>query len=82
MLSPRAQQNLEHPSESTYRSVVGVNLCCAMVAMMIVAMFLNSLRKDELERFDLYYEPIETIKQGCQEHLFQNQQKLTSKIRF
>uniref|UniRef100_A0A914CL63 Uncharacterized protein n=1 Tax=Acrobeloides nanus TaxID=290746 RepID=A0A914CL63_9BILA len=49
MLSPRAQQNLEHPSESIYRSVVGVDLCCAIVAMMIVALFLNSLRKDELE---------------------------------
>lgn len=47
LLSPRAKLNLQPPSLVAYRGVVAVDLCCAVVAMMIVAFFLNALRKDE-----------------------------------
>ncbi|CAD5210982.1 unnamed protein product [Bursaphelenchus okinawaensis] len=48
LLSDRAKLNLQRPSLVAYRSVVAVYLCCAMVALMIVAFFLNALKRDEI----------------------------------
>ncbi|KHN86075.1 Putative potassium channel regulatory protein unc-93 [Toxocara canis] len=50
LLSERAAENLRRPPQSAYLAVCGVYFCCTIVALMIVLMFLNSLRKDKLTR--------------------------------
>lgn len=50
MMSRRAQENLRRPPQSAYLAVCGVYFCCAIVALLTVLLFLNSLRKDELAR--------------------------------
>ncbi|KAI6228096.1 putative potassium channel regulatory protein unc-93 [Aphelenchoides besseyi] len=47
-LSSQAQQNLERPSQLAFSSVVAVDLCCVLVAVMVVAFFLNALKRDEI----------------------------------
>ncbi|VDK38880.1 unnamed protein product [Gongylonema pulchrum] len=47
-LSDQAIENLKRPPQSAYLSVCGVYFCCTIVALMIVLLFLNSLRKDEI----------------------------------
>uniref|UniRef100_A0A915DDD1 Uncharacterized protein n=1 Tax=Ditylenchus dipsaci TaxID=166011 RepID=A0A915DDD1_9BILA len=47
-LSQRAQFNLQRPPQFAYLSVVGVHLCCVIVAMMIILFFLNALKRDEI----------------------------------
>uniref|UniRef100_A0A915AVX9 Potassium channel regulatory protein unc-93 n=1 Tax=Parascaris univalens TaxID=6257 RepID=A0A915AVX9_PARUN len=50
LLSEQALENLRRPPQSAYLAVCGVYFCCTIVALMIVIMFLNSLRKDKLTR--------------------------------
>ncbi|KAI6172159.1 putative potassium channel regulatory protein unc-93 [Aphelenchoides besseyi] len=47
-LSSQAQQNLKRPSQLAFSSVVAVDLCCVLVAVMVVAFFLNALKRDEI----------------------------------
>ncbi|KAI1727696.1 ion channel regulatory protein UNC-93 domain-containing protein [Ditylenchus destructor] len=47
-LSERAQFNLQRPAQFAYLSVVGVHLCCITVALLVVLLFLNALRRDEI----------------------------------
>ncbi|CAJ0945627.1 unnamed protein product, partial [Mesorhabditis belari] len=49
-LSERAALNLLRPPQSAIVSVCAAYLGCAMVAVMIVAMFLNALHKDTINR--------------------------------
>ncbi|KAL3993629.1 Ion channel regulatory protein UNC-93 family protein [Acanthocheilonema viteae] len=49
-LSEQAIENLRRPAQSVYLSLCGVYFCCTIVALMIVLLFLNSLRKDEIAR--------------------------------
>lgn len=44
-LSERAQQNLSPPSRPTFLAVVGLDLCCSLLALLTVKMFLNPLLK-------------------------------------
>lgn len=46
-LSLQAQRNLERPSPEAFLSIVTVNLCCSFIALLIVVLFLNALKKDE-----------------------------------
>ncbi|KAI6184083.1 putative potassium channel regulatory protein unc-93 [Aphelenchoides bicaudatus] len=48
LLSPRAQLNLERPFQLAYSSVVAIDLVCVLVALMIIAFFLNALKRDEI----------------------------------
>lgn len=48
VLSEHAQANLQRPPRYAYLAVVGVFLCCAIVAMLIVLSFLNALRSDTI----------------------------------
>ncbi|VDO41162.1 unnamed protein product [Onchocerca flexuosa] len=50
-LSEQAIENLRRPTQSVYLSLCGIYFCCTIVALMIVLLFLNSLRKDEIARF-------------------------------
>ncbi|MCP9262193.1 putative potassium channel regulatory protein unc-93 [Dirofilaria immitis] len=47
-LSNQAIENLQRPTQSVYLSLCGIYFCCTIVALMIVLLFLNSLRKDEI----------------------------------
>uniref|UniRef100_A0A915PZW2 Uncharacterized protein n=1 Tax=Setaria digitata TaxID=48799 RepID=A0A915PZW2_9BILA len=49
-LNEQAIANLQRPPQSVYLSLCGVYFCCTIVALMIVLLFLNSLRKDEIAR--------------------------------
>ncbi|ETN76370.1 hypothetical protein NECAME_11724 [Necator americanus] len=49
-LSTKATQNLERPHQRIYLSVCLTYLACAIVAVMIVSMFLNALHKDVINR--------------------------------
>ncbi|VDK65715.1 unnamed protein product, partial [Onchocerca ochengi] len=49
-LSEQAIENLRRPAQSVYLSLCGIYFCCTIVALMIVLLFLNSLRKDEIAR--------------------------------
>uniref|UniRef100_A0A0R3RRU4 UNC93-like protein n=1 Tax=Elaeophora elaphi TaxID=1147741 RepID=A0A0R3RRU4_9BILA len=49
-LSEQAIANLRRPAQSVYLSLCGIYFCCTIVALMIVLLFLNSLRKDEIAR--------------------------------
>ncbi|EPB75786.1 hypothetical protein ANCCEY_05144 [Ancylostoma ceylanicum] len=49
-LSEKAAQNLERPHQRVYLSVCLTYLACAIVAVMIVSMFLNALHKDIVNR--------------------------------
>ncbi|KAM3719977.1 putative potassium channel regulatory protein [Dirofilaria immitis] len=49
-LSNQAIENLQRPTQSVYLSLCGIYFCCTIVALMIVLLFLNSLRKDEIAR--------------------------------
>uniref|UniRef100_A0A1I8BNT7 MFS domain-containing protein n=1 Tax=Meloidogyne hapla TaxID=6305 RepID=A0A1I8BNT7_MELHA len=44
-ISPRAQQNLSAPSRLAFIAVVGVDLLCALLALITVKWFLNPLQK-------------------------------------
>ncbi|KAH7727545.1 CRE-UNC-93 protein [Aphelenchoides avenae] len=50
LLSQNAQLNLQRPPVSAYAAVVGIDLVCALIALMFVGCFLNSLKRDEIER--------------------------------
>jgi hypothetical protein len=50
LLSPRAQLNLQRPSQLAYSSVVAIDLVCVIVAVMIISFFLNALKRDEIKR--------------------------------
>uniref|UniRef100_A0A7E4V181 Potassium channel regulatory protein unc-93 n=1 Tax=Panagrellus redivivus TaxID=6233 RepID=A0A7E4V181_PANRE len=45
-LSPQAIINLERPPTEAFLSIVSVNLGCSFVALLIVAFFLNALKRD------------------------------------
>ncbi|EJW79168.1 hypothetical protein WUBG_09922 [Wuchereria bancrofti] len=51
-LSKQAIENLQRPAQSVYLSLCGIYFCCTIVALMIVLLFLNSLRKDEISRLN------------------------------
>jgi hypothetical protein len=51
LLSDRAKQNLERPSQLAYSSVVAIDLVCVIVAIMIISFFLNALKRDEIKRY-------------------------------
>uniref|UniRef100_A0A0N5AIT1 UNC93-like protein n=1 Tax=Syphacia muris TaxID=451379 RepID=A0A0N5AIT1_9BILA len=50
-LSDQARANLREPPRQAFMALCGTYLCCTVVALMIVSMFLNSLRKDRIVRF-------------------------------
>uniref|UniRef100_A0A1I7ZTL9 Potassium channel regulatory protein unc-93 n=1 Tax=Steinernema glaseri TaxID=37863 RepID=A0A1I7ZTL9_9BILA len=50
LLSARAQKNLMRPPQAAYLSVVACYIGCATIALMTVAMFLNSLKRDSAMR--------------------------------
>ncbi|CDW54092.1 Potassium channel regulatory protein unc 93 [Trichuris trichiura] len=45
-LSPTAARNLRRPPITVIRSLCGVYFCCILVALMVLSLFLNQLRKD------------------------------------
>uniref|UniRef100_A0A1I7V6N9 UNC93-like protein n=1 Tax=Loa loa TaxID=7209 RepID=A0A1I7V6N9_LOALO len=51
-LSDQAIENLRRPAQNVYLSLCGIYFCCTIVALMIVLLFLNSLRKDEITRLE------------------------------
>ncbi|KAK6113590.1 Ion channel regulatory protein UNC-93 family protein [Brugia pahangi] len=51
-LSKQAIENLQRPAQNVYLSLCGIYFCCTIVALMIVLLFLNSLRKDEISRLN------------------------------
>lgn len=53
-LSERVKKNLERPTQLAYSSVVTIDLVCMIVALMIVGLFLNALKRDELKRHVVY----------------------------
>lgn len=48
MLSAQAQRNLVRPPQVAYLSVISVDLFCAIIALLIVFLFLNSLKSDKI----------------------------------
>nr|AXS78267.1 putative potassium channel regulatory protein unc-93 [Anisakis simplex] len=62
LLSERAAENLRRPPQSAYLAVCGVYFCCTIVALMIILMFLNSLRKDKLARQKAPYFSTDVLK--------------------
>uniref|UniRef100_A0A0N4ZBR2 MFS domain-containing protein n=1 Tax=Parastrongyloides trichosuri TaxID=131310 RepID=A0A0N4ZBR2_PARTI len=48
MLSERAYENLQTPPRKAISSVFGVYICCCMISFMIIALFLNALKKDAI----------------------------------
>jgi hypothetical protein len=60
-LSDRARYNLQRPSQLAYSSVVAIDLVCVIVALMIVCLFLNALKRDEIKRFDLLFKSLHSI---------------------
>ncbi|VDN07950.1 unnamed protein product [Thelazia callipaeda] len=49
-LSLQAAKNLQRPPQNVYFSLCGIYFCCTIVALMVVLLFLNSLRTDEIAR--------------------------------
>uniref|UniRef100_A0AC35TLD6 MFS domain-containing protein n=1 Tax=Rhabditophanes sp. KR3021 TaxID=114890 RepID=A0AC35TLD6_9BILA len=47
-LSQRANHNLEAPPRKAISSVVGVYICCSIISLLIISLFLNALKKDAL----------------------------------
>ncbi|KHJ92886.1 hypothetical protein OESDEN_07214 [Oesophagostomum dentatum] len=62
-LTEKAAQNLERPNQRVYLSVCLTYLACAIVAVMIVSMFLNALHKDVVNRSKAPVFHAETLKQ-------------------
>uniref|UniRef100_A0A0K0EXS5 Protein unc-93 homolog A (inferred by orthology to a human protein) n=1 Tax=Strongyloides venezuelensis TaxID=75913 RepID=A0A0K0EXS5_STRVS len=47
-LSERANENLQTPPRKAISSVFGVYICCSIISLMIIALFLNALKKDAI----------------------------------
>ncbi|CEF59569.1 Protein unc-93 homolog A [Strongyloides ratti] len=47
-LSERANENLQSPPRKAISSVFGVYICCSIISVMIIALFLNALKKDAI----------------------------------
>uniref|UniRef100_A0A0N4VJU7 UNC93-like protein n=1 Tax=Enterobius vermicularis TaxID=51028 RepID=A0A0N4VJU7_ENTVE len=47
-LSEQAKANLKQPPRGAFLALCGAYFCCTVVALLIVSMFLNSLRKDKI----------------------------------
>lgn len=47
MLSEHAQINLQRPTREAFSSILTVIICCNLIALLIVVLFLNALKRDE-----------------------------------
>lgn len=47
MLSEQAIANLQRPPNEAFLSIVTINLCCSLIALLIIVLFLNALKRDE-----------------------------------
>uniref|UniRef100_A0AC34F7Q0 Uncharacterized protein n=1 Tax=Panagrolaimus sp. ES5 TaxID=591445 RepID=A0AC34F7Q0_9BILA len=50
MLSEQAVINLQRPPNEAFLSIVTINLCCSLIALLIVVLFLNALKRDEASK--------------------------------
>uniref|UniRef100_A0A914XRV8 Uncharacterized protein n=1 Tax=Panagrolaimus superbus TaxID=310955 RepID=A0A914XRV8_9BILA len=50
MLSDQAVINLQRPPNEAFLSIVTINLCCSLIALLIVVLFLNALKRDEASK--------------------------------
>ena len=50
MLSDHAVINLQRPPTEAFLSIVTINLCCSIIALLIIVLFLNALKRDEASK--------------------------------